>query len=64
MAVVFEKTKGLTDAKLHYCPGCVHGDQSHHRNHILLFVFSKTSLTRSSSVYKSLLTVRLPFLSF
>ncbi|MBQ5616114.1 MAG: 2-oxoglutarate oxidoreductase, partial [Peptococcaceae bacterium] len=25
MAVVFEKTKGLTDAKLHYCPGCGHG---------------------------------------
>ena len=25
MAVVFEKTKGLTDAKLHYCPGCAHG---------------------------------------
>ncbi|MDR1003358.1 MAG: 2-oxoglutarate oxidoreductase [Oscillospiraceae bacterium] len=25
MAVVFEKTKGLTDAPLHYCPGCTHG---------------------------------------
>ena len=25
MAVVFEKTKGLTDVKLHYCPGCGHG---------------------------------------
>ena len=25
MAVVFEKTKGLTDATLHYCPGCGHG---------------------------------------
>ena len=25
MAGVFEKTKGLTDAKLHYCPGCAHG---------------------------------------
>ncbi|MBQ7084371.1 MAG: 2-oxoglutarate oxidoreductase, partial [Anaerotignum sp.] len=25
MAVVFEKTKALTDAKLHYCPGCGHG---------------------------------------
>lgn len=24
MAVVFEKTKGLTDAKLHYCPRVVH----------------------------------------
>ncbi len=23
--VVFEKTKGLTDASLHYCPGCTHG---------------------------------------
>lgn len=22
---VFEKTKGLTDAPLHYCPGCTHG---------------------------------------
>ena len=25
MAVVFEKTKGLTDVKTHYCPGCAHG---------------------------------------
>ena len=25
MAVVFEKTKALTDVKLHYCPGCAHG---------------------------------------
>ncbi len=23
--VVFEKTKALTDAPLHYCPGCTHG---------------------------------------
>ncbi len=23
--VVFEKTKGLTDDPLHYCPGCTHG---------------------------------------
>ncbi len=23
--VVFEKTKGLTDNQLHYCPGCTHG---------------------------------------
>lgn len=23
--VVFEKTKGLTDNELHYCPGCTHG---------------------------------------
>jgi 2-oxoglutarate ferredoxin oxidoreductase subunit beta len=23
--VVFEKTKGLTDNSLHYCPGCTHG---------------------------------------
>ena len=25
MAVVFEKPKSLTDATLHYCPGCTHG---------------------------------------
>ncbi len=25
MSVVFQKTKGLTDAVLHYCPGCTHG---------------------------------------
>lgn len=25
MAVVFEKTKGLTDVPFHYCPGCTHG---------------------------------------
>lgn len=25
MAVLFEKTKGMTDAKTHYCPGCSHG---------------------------------------
>ncbi len=25
MAVVFEKTKALTDLKMHYCPGCAHG---------------------------------------
>jgi len=25
MAVVYEKTKLLTDAPLHYCPGCTHG---------------------------------------
>ncbi len=25
MAVVFEKTKGLTDKTFHYCPGCTHG---------------------------------------
>jgi 2-oxoglutarate ferredoxin oxidoreductase subunit beta len=23
--IVYKKTKGLTDAKLHYCPGCLHG---------------------------------------
>ena len=23
--VIFEKTKGLTEAPLHYCPGCTHG---------------------------------------
>lgn len=25
MAVVFEKTEGLTDKQFHYCPGCTHG---------------------------------------
>ncbi len=25
MAVVFNKTKGLTDKEFHYCPGCTHG---------------------------------------
>ena len=25
MAIVFEKTKGLTDVATHYCPGCGHG---------------------------------------
>ena len=25
MSIVFEKTKGLTDAPTHYCPGCTHG---------------------------------------
>ena len=25
MSVVFEKPKSLTDATLHYCPGCTHG---------------------------------------
>ena len=25
MAVVFDKPKSLTDAELHYCPGCPHG---------------------------------------
>ncbi len=25
MSVVFEKTKGLTDKQMHYCPGCTHG---------------------------------------
>ncbi|MCL2706942.1 MAG: thiamine pyrophosphate-dependent enzyme [Dehalococcoidia bacterium] len=25
MAVIFEKTKGLTEATMHYCPGCTHG---------------------------------------
>lgn len=25
MAVVYEKTQGLTDAVFHYCPGCTHG---------------------------------------
>lgn len=25
MTIVYEKSKGLTDAQLHYCPGCTHG---------------------------------------
>ena len=25
MALIFEKTKGLTDKPTHYCPGCTHG---------------------------------------
>lgn len=25
MAIVYEKSRGLTDAELHYCPGCNHG---------------------------------------
>ncbi len=25
MSIVFEKTKGLTDTPMHYCPGCTHG---------------------------------------
>ena len=25
MAVVFKKTKMLTDVPFHYCPGCTHG---------------------------------------
>ena len=25
MTIVFEKPKSLTDAPLHYCPGCTHG---------------------------------------
>lgn len=25
MAVIYEKTTGLTDAVFHYCPGCTHG---------------------------------------
>lgn len=25
MAIVFEKTRGLTDVPTHYCPGCTHG---------------------------------------
>jgi len=25
MAIVYEKSKGLTDVELHYCPGCHHG---------------------------------------
>ena len=25
MAIVYQKSPGLTDAELHYCPGCNHG---------------------------------------
>ncbi len=25
MKTVYERSKGLTDAKMHYCPGCTHG---------------------------------------
>ncbi|MBQ7262530.1 MAG: 2-oxoglutarate oxidoreductase [Synergistaceae bacterium] len=25
MAIVYEKSRGLTDAEMHYCPGCHHG---------------------------------------
>ena len=25
MAIVYQKSPGLTDAELHYCPGCHHG---------------------------------------
>ena len=25
MAIVYEKSKALTDKELHYCPGCHHG---------------------------------------
>jgi len=25
MTIVYEKSKGLTDAQMHYCPGCTHG---------------------------------------
>ena len=25
MAIVYQKSAGLTDAELHYCPGCHHG---------------------------------------
>lgn len=25
MSIIFEKTKALTDVKMHYCPGCAHG---------------------------------------
>ena len=24
--IVFEKSKGLTDVRTHYCPGCMHGN--------------------------------------
>ena len=25
MTVIYQKTKGLQDTELHYCPGCAHG---------------------------------------
>ena len=25
MAIVYEKSRGLTDVEFHYCPGCHHG---------------------------------------
>ena len=25
MSIVYRKSKGLTDAEMHYCPGCTHG---------------------------------------
>ena len=25
MAIVYQRSKGLTDAEFHYCPGCTHG---------------------------------------
>ena len=25
MAIVYEKSRGLTDVEFHYCPGCNHG---------------------------------------
>jgi 2-oxoglutarate ferredoxin oxidoreductase subunit beta len=25
MAIIFEKTKGITEVPMHYCPGCTHG---------------------------------------
>ncbi len=25
MSIVYQKSKGLTDAEMHYCPGCTHG---------------------------------------
>ena len=25
MTIVYEKSRGLTDTPLHYCPGCTHG---------------------------------------
>ena len=25
MTAIYQKTKGLQDTELHYCPGCAHG---------------------------------------
>ena len=25
MSIIYERSKGLTDKELHYCPGCTHG---------------------------------------
>ena len=34
MAMVYEKSKMLTDAPLHYCPGCTHGRSEEHTSEL------------------------------